>query len=146
MKLSILTLTTVLAMSGVGEAQKWSCDRSGKGQPSTQKMKDAAWDFDRLFGKDRLTAASGQCYISHCRSHWFAFCNMAGVARKERKGDREKAKNTGLPKGQGNQCAITMGSLADPFNIYYFGTIDTLQKDGCFKKGGKGCRVDIRKC
>ncbi|KAH7173161.1 uncharacterized protein B0J16DRAFT_324662 [Fusarium flagelliforme] len=148
MKPSILTLAAVLALSGVGESRKWDCQSVGKGRPSNQKLKDAAWDFDRLFGKNLLTARSNQCYVSHCRGHYFAFCNTAGVTRKEKKGHRVEVKDKGLPHGQADNCNVSVGDwIADSYNVYRFGSLKHLSKDSCLRRAKCGVfRNDIRKC
>jgi hypothetical protein len=135
-------------MSGVGESRNWDCQSVGKGRPSNQKLKDAAWDFDRLFGKNLLTARSNQCYVSKCRGHYFAFCNTAGVTRKEKNGHRGQVKDKGLPRGQGDNCNISVGHwITDSNNVYHFGSLKNLSKDSCFRKAKCGVfRNDIRTC
>ena len=77
-------------------------DTGSAGVLRNKNLKDAAWDFDKLFGKNRLTARSNQFYVSQCRGYYFAFYNISGVTQKENKGHRGHAKDRALPRGQGD--------------------------------------------
>ncbi|KAL2209187.1 hypothetical protein CC79DRAFT_1356382 [Sarocladium strictum] len=142
MKLSLATLTTFLALSSVSEA--WSCSYSGA---NNQNLKNAVNDFDKLFGKNKLKAAKYQCYTSMCRGYYFRFCNSSAATRTENSGMRDKVKNTGIPRNNGDKCNENGASRSQDFAYlhYHFGSISRMSD--CAKRPTCGLQKnDIRKC
>ncbi|KAK0390809.1 hypothetical protein NLU13_0312 [Sarocladium strictum] len=145
MKFTLVTLTTVLALSGVGEGYKWECAIGSGG--NNQNLQTAVNDFDKLFGTRVLKAAPNQCYTSLCRGYYFSFCNRAGVTQTEKSGQRNQAKRKTLPHGKGSNCRIAGLDNAVNYarHVYGFGKISDMKSHQSKPVLGTH-KNDLRKC
>ncbi|KAK3321978.1 hypothetical protein B0H66DRAFT_619281 [Apodospora peruviana] len=84
-------LTKVIALSIAAlvpvEATEWNCQFVGGGAGHAALKADHE-TFNRLFGGPRLTARSGQCYVSICNRRALAWCNTSGTTRTEYANER----------------------------------------------------------
>ncbi|KAM5385508.1 hypothetical protein ACJZ2D_000707 [Fusarium nematophilum] len=57
---------------------EWTCAKPFGG-PGHSGLKKIHAGFNRVFGKNALVVASGQCYVANCHNLFFALCNTSGI-------------------------------------------------------------------
>ncbi|KAF6790340.1 hypothetical protein CSOJ01_14590 [Colletotrichum sojae] len=98
---------------------EWSCYAGGNGG-GHQALRNIHAGFNRMFGNPRLTAASGQCYMTSCGGHYFAWCNDASVTATEISNARNRARDSN--PGNGSNCRYR--SYNELYKSYFYGTGD----------------------
>ncbi|KAM5356933.1 hypothetical protein ACJ41O_003579 [Fusarium nematophilum] len=110
---------------------EWTCAKPFGG-PGHSGLKKIHAGFNRVFGKNALVVASGQCYVANCHNLFFALCNTSGITRKEGSGHRDHARNSNPEKG--SSCRYLR--YRNTYMHYYYGT----------GNGSLGGKVDRRRC
>ncbi|KAH7244461.1 uncharacterized protein BKA55DRAFT_541360 [Fusarium redolens] len=125
-------------MISLGKDKGWTCDKSSGA--TNQDLQNAVDDFSIAFSPNSLTVESKRCYVSVCNSHYLSLCNYGYKNSTEPVGQRVRAKEWGLPGGNGTECRGNFGDKVN-YDWYEFGLISELKE---YEKDPK--YVEIREC
>ncbi|EWG50029.1 hypothetical protein FVEG_09365 [Fusarium verticillioides 7600] len=125
MKLLLDTISGILSMSSLGKQKGWTCAQSSGA--TNQDLQNAVDDFSVVFTPNALAVQPKHCYLSICGQHYFSLCNYGYNGSLEPVGQRIRAKEWGLPGGNGTECR---GNFGDKINYdwYQFGLVDELEE------------------
>ncbi|KAF5634695.1 hypothetical protein F52700_5888 [Fusarium sp. NRRL 52700] len=125
MKLLLDTISGVLSMSSLGKEKGWTCAKTSGA--TNQDLQNAADDFSIVFTPNTLTVEPKHCYLSICGKYYFSLCNYGYRNSTEPVGQRFRAKEWGLPGGNGMECRGNFGDKVN-YDWYEFGLADELDK------------------
>ncbi|KAG5808153.1 hypothetical protein H9Q74_000890 [Fusarium xylarioides] len=125
MKLLLDTISGILSMSSLGKPKGWTCDQSSGA--TNQDLQNAVDDFSVVFTPNSLTVEPKHCYLSICGKNYFSLCNYGHYNSTEPVGQRIRAKEWGLPGGNGTECRGNFGDKVN-YDWYEFGLVSELEK------------------
>ncbi|KAF5984580.1 hypothetical protein FBULB1_3304 [Fusarium bulbicola] len=125
MKLLLDTMSGILSMSSLGQAKGWTCAQTSGA--TNQDLQNAVDDFGIVFTPNTLTVEPKHCYVSICGKYYLSLCNYGHNNSTEPVGQRMRAREWGLPGGNGTECRGNFGEKVN-YDWYAFGLADELEE------------------
>ncbi|KAF5229899.1 hypothetical protein FANTH_14049 [Fusarium anthophilum] len=112
-------------MLSPGKAKDWTCAQSSGA--TNQDLQNAVDDVGIVFTPNTLTVEPKHCYVSICGKYYFSLCNYGHKNSTEPVGQRMRAREWGLPGGNGTDCRGNFGEKVN-YDWYEFWLADELEE------------------